>query len=89
MNLQEMISKMSPQMLAQGLKQISGKLSPEQLKQAENAIKSMSNEDFKSQIQNLDAKQLQQELQNNPAMAKALASNPQLMSQLSNIVNKK
>lgn len=89
MNLQEMLSKMSPQMLSQGLKQISSKLSPEQLKQAESAIKSMSEGDLKKQLKNLDAKQLQQELQNNPDMAKTLASNPELMSQLNRIVNKK
>ena len=33
MNIQEMISKMSPEMLSKGLKQMSGMLSPEQLKQ--------------------------------------------------------
>jgi len=89
MNLQEMLSKMSPQMLANGLKQISNKLTPEQLKQAEEAIKAMGNEDVKKQIGNLNAEQLKQQLQNNPQMAKQLAENPELMSKLGAIVKNK
>ena len=89
MNLQEMLSKMSPQMLAQGLKQISGKLAPDQLKQAESAIKSMSSGDLKNKLNNLDAEQLKQQLQNNPDLAKQLASNPELLTKLTSIVKNK
>lgn len=89
MNLQEMISKLSPQMLANGLKQISDKLTPEQLKQAEAAIKSMSSAEMGNQLKNLDAEQLKQQLQNNPNMAKQLAQNPELMAKLNSIINKK
>jgi len=88
MNIQDMISKMSPQMLAQGLKQLSGGLSPEQLKQAEAVIKAMSTGNTGEQLKNLNADQLAKELQNNPAMAKQLAQNPQLMEKLSEIVKK-
>ena len=88
MNIQDMISKMSPQMLAQGLKQLSGGLSPEQLKQAEAVIKAMSTGNTGEQLKNLNADQLAKELQNNPAMAKQLAQNTQLMEKLSEIVKK-
>lgn len=88
MNIQDMISKMSPQMLAQGLKQLSGGLSPEQLKQAEAVIKAMSTGNTGEQLKNLNADQLIKELQNNPTMAKQLAQNPQLMEKLSEIVKK-
>ncbi len=88
MNIQDMISKMSPQMLAQGLKQLSGGLSPEQLKQAEAAIKAMSSGNAAEQLKSLNADQLTKELQNNPALAKQLAQNPQLMEKLTEIVRK-
>lgn len=89
MNIQDMISKMSPQMLSQALKQLSGNLSPQQLQQAEAAIKSMSQGDLKDKLQNLSAEQLNRELQNNPALAKQLAQNPELLKALTNIASKK
>lgn len=89
MNLQDMISKMTPQMLSQGLKQLSGTLTPEQLKQAEAAIKSMGKDSLSQQMGSMNPQQLIQELQQNPALAKQLAQNPQLMSTLSSIVKNK
>ncbi len=89
MNIQDMISKMSPQMLSQALKQLSGNLSPQQLQQAEAAIKSMSQGDLKDKLQNLSAEQLSRELGNNPALAKQLAQNPELLKALTNIASKK
>lgn len=89
MNIQDAISKMSPQMLAQGLKQLSGSLSPEQLRQAEAAIKSMSKGDLNQQLKNLDANALLKELQTNPALAKQLSGNPELMSKLISITKGK
>ncbi len=89
MNIQEMISKMSPQMLSQGLKQISASLSPEQLTQVENAIKSMSSGDLSKGLSKLNTEQLSQELQSNPALAKQLANNPELLSKLSSILKNK
>lgn len=89
MNIQEMISKMSPQMLSQGLKQISASLSPEQLAQVENAIKSMSGGDLSKELSKLNTEQLSKELQTNPALAKQLANNPELLSKLSSILKNK
>ncbi len=89
MNIQDMISKMSPEMLAQGLKQLSGGMSPEQLKKAEETIKMMSRSDLSKEISGLDAKGLQDTLTKNPELAKQLAQNPQLLSALAEIVKKK
>ena len=89
MNIQDLISKMSPEMLAQGLKQLSGGLSPEQLKKAEETIKMMSQGDLSKELSGLDAKGLQDTLTKNPTLAKQLAQNPQLLSALAEIVKKK
>jgi len=80
---------MSPQMLAQGLKQLSGSLSPEQLRQAEAAIKAMSKGELNQQLKSLDANALLKELQSNPTLAKQLSQNPELMSKLTSIVKSK
>lgn len=88
MTIQEMLAKMNPQMLSQGLAKISAGLSPEQLKQAEAAIKAMSN-DPSGALKNLNANELQAELQNNPALIKQLSQNPELLSKLQSIIKGK
>ena len=88
MNLNDMISKMNPEMLAKGLKQVSSMLTPEQTAQMEQAIKSMDKGDLNQQLNNLSADALKNELLNNPALAKNLASNPELMSNLAKIFKK-
>ncbi len=88
MTIQEMLAKMNPQMLAQGLAKISAGLSPEQLKQAETAIKAMSN-DPNGALKNLNTNELQAELQNNPALIKQLSQNPELLSKLQSIIKGK
>ena len=85
MNIQEMISKMDPKMLAQGLAQLSKGLSPEQLKQAEAAIKSVGEA---KNLDGVDINSLQKELQQNPQMLKSLAQNPDLIEKLQKIIKK-
>ncbi len=82
MNINEMLSKMSPEMLANGLKQISRGLTPEQMKQAENAIKGSN---IANDLGSIDLKTLQQ----NPQKLKDIAQNKELISKLQEIVNKK
>ncbi len=82
MNISEMLSKMSPEMLAKGLAQISQGLSPEQLKQAENTIK---NSNLANDLGNVDLKTLQQ----NPGKLKDLVQNKELITRLQEIINKK
>lgn len=89
MNIQDLISKMSPEMLAQGLKQLSGGMSPEQLKKAEETIKMLAQGSLSKELSGLDAKGLQDTLTKNPGIAKQLAQNPQLLSALAEIVKKK
>ena len=88
MTIQEMLAKMNPQMLSQGLAKISAGLSPEQLKQAEAAIKTMSN-DPSGALKSLNTNELQAELQNNPALLKQLSQNPELLSKLQSIIKGK
>ncbi len=82
MNINEMLSKMSPEMLANGLAQISRGLSPEQLKQAENTIKESN---IAKDLGNIDLKTLQQ----NPQKLKDIVQNKELIEKLQTIVNKK
>ena len=88
MNLSDMISKMNPEMLSKGLKQISGMLTPEQTAQMEAAIKSMEKGELNNQINSLSAEDLKAELLNNPSLAKNLAKNPELVNKLAEIINK-
>jgi len=88
MNLSDMISKMNPEMLSKGLKQVSSMLSPEQTAQMEAAIKSMDKGSLDNKLNNLSAEDLKKELLNNPNIAKNLAGNPELMSNLAAIFKK-
>lgn len=89
MNIQEMLSRMNPEILAQGLKKISANMSPEQLAQAEAAIKGMSQGGAAERLKNMDAEQLLEELRRNPQMLKQLSQNGELISKLNSIVNSK
>ena len=73
MNIQEMISKMSPEMLSKGLKQM------------ENAIKNTDKGEMNRRLNALNGADLQKELQNNPMLAKKLSQNPELMNQINAI----
>ena len=86
MNLSDMISKMNPEMLSKGLKQISGMLTPEQTAQMEAAIKSMEKGELNNQINSLSTEDLKAELLNNPSLAKNLAKNPELVNKLAEIL---
>ncbi len=88
MDLQDMISKMNPQMLSQGLKRVSGMLTPEQMKEMERAIKNVDKGALNQKLNSLNAQDLQRELQSNPNLARQLAQNPALMSQLTEIFKK-
>lgn len=88
MNLEDILKNMNPQMLSSALGKMSNVLSADQMKQVENAIKSADKGSLNQKLNNLNASDLQKELQNNPALAKALASNPELVSKLNNIFKK-
>ena len=85
MNIQEMLSKMNPQMLAQGLKQISNGLTPEQLQMAADAINKSG---LSGKVGQATPEELKKQLQSNPDMIKKLAQDPNLLSKLEQIVKK-
>ena len=85
MNIQEMLSKMNPQMLAQGLKQISNGLTPEQIKMAADAINKSG---LSKEVGHTNPEELQKQLQANPDMLKKLAQDKNLISKREQIVKK-
>ena len=85
MNIQEMLPKMNPQMLAQGLKQISNGLSPEQLKMAADAINKSG---LSKEVGHANPEELQKQLQANPDMLKKLTQDKNLLAKLEQIVKK-
>ena len=85
MNIQEMLSKMNPQMLSQGLKQISKGLTPQQLQMAADAINKSG---LSKEIGHANPEELQKQLQANPDMLKKLTQDPNLLSKLEQIVKK-
>ncbi len=89
MDFQDMISKMNPQMLAQGLQKISSSLSPEQLRQVEQTIKNTDKGTLNRKLNALNFQDLKKELNNNPEILKQLAQNPELVSKLQEIMKKK
>ncbi len=86
MNFQEILSKMNPGMLAQGLDAISKNLNPQQLKQAQAAIKATK---LAENLKSGDPNQLLAELKSNPQLLSELAKNPDLIKNLENIVKNK
>ena len=89
MNINDMISKLNPKMLSEGLKKISPMLSQNQLAEMENAIKSLDKGELNSKMKSLSAEDLKKELENNPNLAKNLSQNKELMQKLTEIFNQK
>lgn len=89
MNLEDMIRNMNPQMLSGALSRMSAVLTPEQMKQVENAIKTTDKGALNKKLNSLSTADLQRELQSNPALAKQLASNPELMNKINGVFKKK
>lgn len=88
MNLEELIKNMNPQMLSNALSKMGNILSPEQLKQVQDAILTTDKGTIGNKLNNLNATDLQRELSQNPALAKQLANNPELMQKINQIFKK-
>ena len=89
MNFQDMLSKMNPQMISQALQRFSVALTPEQLAQVERAIKTTDKGELNQKLNSLNIEDLKTQLQQNPQLSKQLAQNTELMSKISDIINKK
>ena len=88
MNLEDMIKNMNPQMLSNALNKMNSILSPEQIAQVEKAIKSTDKGELNKKLNNLSTADLQKELKSNPALAKQMANNPELMNKINSIFKK-
>ena len=89
MNISDAISKMNTEVFKKKLSMISNMLTPEQQKQMENVIRNFDKGEFKEQLNSISEGTLKAELEKNPQLAKNLASNPELMNKLSEILKKK
>ncbi|MGN1092355.1 MAG: hypothetical protein ACI4RS_01755 [Monoglobaceae bacterium] len=88
MNIEDMIKNMNPQMLSNALNKMNSILSPEQIAQVEKAIKSTDKGELNKKLNNLSTVDLQKELKSNPALAKQMANNPELMNKINSIFKK-
>ena len=88
MNIEDMIKNMNPQMLSNALNKMNSILSPEQIAQVEKAIKSTDKGELNKKLNNLSTADLQKELKSNPALAKQMANNPELMNKINSIFKK-
>ena len=89
MNIEDMIKNMNPQMLSNAMQQMGNILSPEQMKQVQKTIQKTDKGTLNQKLNHLSATDLQRELRQNPALAKQLANNPELMKKINQIFNKK
>ncbi len=89
MNINDMISKMNPELLSKNLKKISPMIGEEQAKKMEQAIKNMGKNELLDGIKSLSGDDFKRELENNPALLKSLSKNPELIKKLSAIFNEK
>ena len=88
MNIEDMIKNMNPQMLSNALNKMNSILSPEQIAQVEKAIKTTDKGELNKKLNSLNTADLQKELKSNPALAKQMASNPELMNKINSIFKK-
>ncbi|MBO5364489.1 MAG: hypothetical protein J6A56_03385 [Clostridia bacterium] len=89
MNLEEMLKNMNPQMLSGAISQMGKFLTPEQLQQVQQAIASTEKGALNQKLNHLGPEDLKRELQKNPALAKELANNPEIMQKINQIFGKK
>ncbi len=88
MNIEDMIKNMNPQMLSNALNKMNSILSPEQMAQVEKAIKTTDKGELNKKLNSLNTADLQKELKSNPALAKQMANNPELMNKINSIFKK-
>lgn len=88
MNIEDMIKNMNPQMLSNALSKMNSILSPEQMAQVEKAIKTTDKGELNKRLNSLSTVDLQKELKSNPALAKQMANNPELMRKINSIFKK-
>lgn len=88
MNVEDLIKNMNPQMLSNAIQHIGNTLSPEQLNKVKQTIQNTDKGALNKKLNNLSMADLQKELRQNPALAKQLANNPELMKKINSIFGK-
>ncbi|MEE1013875.1 MAG: hypothetical protein U0L92_06170 [Clostridia bacterium] len=85
MKIEDMIKNMNPQNLQNAMRQMEKMLTPEQMKQVQQTIQQTNKGELNRKLNHLSQADLQQELRQNPALAKQLANNPEIMKKINQI----
>lgn len=85
MKIEDMIKNMNAQNLQNAMRQMEKMLTPEQMKQVQQTIQQTNKGELNRKLNHLSQADLQKELKQNPALAKQLANNPELMKKINQI----
>ena len=89
MNMEEMLKNVDPNKLNSMLQKLEGVLTPQQMKQVRQTVQGGNPAAVQQKIKQCSAEDLKRELEKNPALARQLAANPEIMNQLNHILGKK
>ena len=89
MNIEDMIKNMNQQNLQAAIAKVGKMLTPEQLKQVQQTIQQTDKGEMKSKLNHLSQADFMRELQQNPKLAKQLASNPEVMKKINQLFGQK
>lgn len=86
MNIQNMLSNVSPEALRQGLSKISNMLTPEQMAQMQSLLQGNDRGAINNQLNNLNPQELLSVLKQNPKLMQSLSKNPTVMKTLMEVL---
>ncbi len=89
MNIEDMMKNMNPKALSDAMQRMGKVLGPSQMEQVKKAIQSTDKGTLNQKLNHLTAEDLKRELTQNPALAKQLANNPEVMQKINQIFQKK
>ncbi len=89
MNIEDMMKNMNPKALSDAMQRMGKILGPSQMEQVKKAIQSTDKGTLNQKLNHLTAEDLKRELTQNPALAKQLANNPEVMQKINQIFQKK
>ncbi len=89
MNIEDMLKNMNPKTLSDAAQKLSNILTPQQMQQVKQAIQSTNMEQLNQKLSSINSADLQREIGRNPALAKEIANNPEIMEKMNRIINNK
>lgn len=89
MNIEDMMKNMNPKALSEAMQRMGKILEPSQMEQVKKTIQSADKGTLNQKLNHLTAEDLKRELMQNPALAKQLANNPDVMQKINQIFQKK